>query len=108
MAQEFQHVHQTTKTVAEIIAMFWEKALFVPQYAADEEMNKVRNLDMLGDDMREFVTISRCKSVNDMICRSPEREIDLEHLGKRGPDQVQEVEAPEKRTKISDQLLRGQ
>ena len=47
-------------------------------------MKKVRYHDMPEDDIREFVSISRCKTLNDMISRAQEQEIDLEHLGKRG------------------------
>ena len=41
---------------------------------------------MLRDDIREFVSISGCKTLNDMICRAHERENDLEYLGQRGTD----------------------
>ena len=44
--------------------------------------------DMLRDDFREFVNFSECKALNDMIDRAREREIDLEHLEKKKPDQV--------------------
>ena len=40
LVQEFQDLHQTTETVAEITVMFMEKALMVPQYVANEEMKK--------------------------------------------------------------------
>ena len=48
-------------------------------------MNK-RYHDMLWDDIREFVRMSSCKTLEDIISRSWEREIDLEHLGKRKTD----------------------
>ena len=40
--------------------------------------------DMLRDDVREFMSISGCKTLNDMISRTWEWEIDLENLRKRG------------------------
>ena len=89
--------------MAEITAKFQERALLVLQYAADEEMKKVRYHDMLRDDIREFVSISGCKTPNDMISRSCKREIDLEHLGKRWPDQVRVVEGSRKKPKTLDQ-----
>ena len=58
LATEFQDLHQTTKTIAEITAKFRDGALFVPQYAANEEMKKVRYHDMLRVDIREFVSMS--------------------------------------------------
>ena len=48
-------------------------------------MKKVRYLDMLRDDIRDFVSISGGKTLNDMISGAQEGEIDLEYLGKRRP-----------------------
>ena len=48
------------------------------------------------------------QTLNDMISRAREQEIDLEHLGKRGPDKVHIVEGPGKRPKTYDTDLRGQ
>ena len=47
-------------------------------------MKKVRNHDMLRDDSREFVSISGCKTLNDMISRACKWKIYLEHIDKRG------------------------
>ena len=80
----------------------------VPHYAADEEIKKVTYHDMLMDDIREVVSISGCKTLNDMISRAREQEIDLDHLGKRESQQVQTMEGPRKRPKTSNQRLRGQ
>lgn len=55
----------------------------MPQYAADEEMKKLRYHDMLRDDIPEFVSLSGWKTMNDMITKAWEKEIDLELLGKR-------------------------
>ena len=63
--------------------------------------------DMLRDNIREFMSISGCETLNDMVYRAREREIDLVHLGKTGSDQVHVVEGPRKRPKTSDQRLRG-
>ena len=47
LAREFQDHTQTTDTVAEITSKFRERALLVPQYAADEKMKKARYHEML-------------------------------------------------------------
>ena len=52
LAREFQDLTQTTESVAEITTKFRERALFVPQYAADEEMKKARYHEMLRSDIR--------------------------------------------------------
>ena len=88
MAREFQDLHQTTETMEEITAKFRESALLAPQYVTDEEMKKVRYHDMFRDDIMEFVSLSGCETLKDMIARAQEREIDLEHLGKRKPEET--------------------
>ena len=88
MAREFQDLTQTTETVAKTPAKFRERALLVPQYVADEDMKKARYHEMLRDDIREFVSRASCKTLEDMISRAREREIDLEQIRKRKPDEV--------------------
>ena len=56
--------------MAKITSKFRERALFVLQYVAGEEMKKVGYHDMLMDDIREFVSILGCKTLNDMIARA--------------------------------------
>ena len=78
LTMEFQELRQTTKTVEEIIAKFRERVMLVPHYVADEEINKTRYHDLLRDDIKDFMSFSRCKTLNDMIARDPE----LEHRKK--------------------------
>lgn len=42
--------------MAKFTTKFWERSLFVPQYAVDEVMDKMRYDDMLTDDICEFVS----------------------------------------------------
>ena len=72
LAREFQDLRQTTETMIYITANFRERALLVPQYATDDKMKKVRYHDMIGDDIREFVSLSGCETLNDMIARARE------------------------------------
>ncbi|CAH1431387.1 unnamed protein product [Lactuca virosa] len=85
LAREFQDLQQTTETVAKITTKFRERALLATQYAEDEEMKKARYHDMLRSDIRQFVSRSSCKTLDDMIARAREREIDLEMERKRKP-----------------------
>ena len=100
MAREFHDLLQTIEIVAEITAKFRERTLLVPQYAADEEMKKMRFHDMLWDDIREFLSLSSCKTSDDMISRAREREIDLQLWSKRRPKQIQTVVRQEKRPRL--------
>ena len=73
--------------LAEITAIFRERALLVPQCVADEEMKKERYHN---------------------IVRGRERESDLEMERKRKPDQVLGYEGLDKRPKIFYSISRGQ
>lgn len=78
LAHEFQNPRQTIDTVAEMTTEFKERALQVPQYVTNEEWKKTRYHDMLRDGIGEFVNVSRCKTLEEMIDRAWEREIELE------------------------------
>ena len=64
---EFQDLRQTTETVAEIIAMFRERALLVPRYVMYEEIKKETYHEMLRSDIWQFMSRSICKTLDDMI-----------------------------------------
>ena len=67
--------------------MLRERALLFPQYVAGEEMKQARCHEMLRSDIRQFMSQSSCKTLEDMITRAREREIDLEMEKKRNLDQ---------------------
>ena len=69
-------------------------------------MIKVKYHDMLKDDIREFVSLSGC-DLDDIIARVRERDIDLEHLRKRRPQQTQIAVGQVKRPKTQDSCSRG-
>ena len=77
VARVFLDMRQTTESVAEITAKFRERASLVPQYAGDDEMRKNKYHDMLRDDIRKHVSYSACLTLEDMIARAREREIDI-------------------------------
>lgn len=64
--------------MVEIAAKFRGRAPLVMQYVAHEEMRKTRYHDMLRNDIREFVNMSSCITLGDMICISQEHEIELQ------------------------------
>ena len=83
MVREFHDLQQTTETVAEITAKFRERALLIPQYAEDEDLRKTRYHSMLREDIREFVNFTGCKTLNEMVDKAHEREMELESRTKR-------------------------
>ena len=88
--------------VAEITSMFKERVLLVPQYVADEEIKKVRYDEMLRSDIRQFVSRSSCKTLEDMIAMVRERDIDLELEKKRNLDSMYSIEGSSMRPKVVD------
>lgn len=103
----FQDLLQTTETIIKITSMFRERALLVLQYVVDEEMKKMRYHDMLRDDIRKFVSISGCRTLEDMIDRAQEQEIELELRTKRKSTPTQTTEGSAKKAKNSDSRSRG-
>ena len=77
LAREFPNLHQTTEFVTEITAMFRERALLVLQYIVNEEMKMSRYHDMMKDKIREFFSMSTCRTLEDVIAWAHEREIDM-------------------------------
>ena len=63
---------------------------------ADEEMKKARYHEMLRSDLRQFLSRSSCKMLEDMIVRAREREIDLE-MERKGSHSTLSVEGSGKR-----------
>lgn len=82
LVKEFQDLLHMTETATKITANFRERGLLVPLYAINEEMKKNRYHDILRADIQDFVSFSTCRTLEDMIARAREREINLEHLRK--------------------------
>ena len=85
---EFHELQQTTETLAEITTKFQERALLIPQYATDEDMRRTRYRSMLRDDIREFVSFTGCKTLNEMVEKAREQEMELDFRTKRKPEQT--------------------
>ena len=89
MAPVLLDLRKTTETRAGITAMSQERNIsWNHSRLAEEETEKVRYQDILQNDSREIVSISGCKTLNDMTSRARERDIDLENIVKREPDQL--------------------
>ena len=108
MAREFQDLRQTTQIVPKITTMFRERGLLVTQFVADEDMKKDKYHEILRGDIRQFVSRSSCSTLEDMIVRATERDIDLETERKRKSNQVQGLEGSGKRPMVFDSKSRGQ
>lgn len=96
-----------TEIVVDITTKFQERALLVTQYAVDEEMKKTRHHDMLRLDIREFVSNSLCLTLEIMISKAREWEINLDHIEKRKAKQVQTTGGSAKKPKLFYFRTRG-
>ena len=68
----------TIEFVNEIIDKYLEKALFCPEYVANEKMKMYLYINVLRPDIREFVTTARCPDLNQMMEVARARELYLE------------------------------
>ena len=62
---------------------------------------------MLRDDIREFVSFTGCKTLNEMVEMAREREMELHFRTKQKPEQAQTVVGQAKKRKTSDTSSRG-
>lgn len=70
--REFLDLRQTKDSMMDITTRFRERALLIRQHAADEEMKKTQFHNMLKDGIREFVSFSVCRTLEEMIDRARE------------------------------------
>ena len=78
LAQELLSLMQKTKMVTEITKMFMERALSCPKYVSLEQVKMSRYMSMRKDDIREFVSNNRYKTLTEMQEHAKRREIELE------------------------------
>ena len=71
-------------------------------------MQKTRCHDMLRADIREHVGYSAYPTLESMIARAREREIDLEHIRKRKSETAQVTGVSGKKPKGFDAMSKGQ
>ena len=64
--------------MAEITAKFQEQALLIPWYSTKEDMRRTRYHSMLRDDIREFLSFTGCKTLNEMVKKARKREMELD------------------------------
>ena len=68
------------------------------------ELNKL----MVRDDIREFVSFTGCKTLNEMVEKAREREMELDFHTKLKHEQAQTAVGQAKKPKTSDSSIRGQ
>ena len=113
-SQEFLSLEQKNETVIEIIHKFYERALFFPEHVSTEQARVSRYLIILRRDIREFVANTTYRTLAKLQTNARRRDIELETQAKEerethGRDRRSiELHPMTKRTKTTDQRVRGQ
>ena len=63
---------------------------------------------MMRDDIQEFMSFTWCKTLNEMVEKAREQEMELDFLTKRKPELAQEAVGQAKKPKTLDSSSRGQ
>lgn len=79
-----------------------KRDLLVPQYLVADKTKKALYHDISKDEIWEFMSLSTCKTLEDMIAWYCEREIDLETVRKRKSVHGQVSEGLVKKHKVMD------
>ncbi|XP_076907017.1 uncharacterized protein LOC143563339 [Bidens hawaiensis] len=103
ITKELLHMRQGNETVDEIFGIFYDKTKFCPSLFTSEEAWMTRFHLILKTEIREFISPSKCGSLEELLNWAREREVELkrqvERDGKRKLDVVIPT-APAKKSKI--------
>ncbi|XP_076920069.1 uncharacterized protein LOC143581090 [Bidens hawaiensis] len=103
ITEKLLHMRQGNETVDEIFGIFYDKAKFCPSLFTIEEAWLTRFHLILKTEIREFISPSKCGSLEELLNWASEREVELkrqvERDGKRKLDVVIPI-APAKKAKI--------
>ncbi|KAD7476992.1 hypothetical protein E3N88_00128 [Mikania micrantha] len=92
IAEEFLHLQQKDESIDTITAIFFDKAKFCPDLLQTERMWINRYHTMLNTKYREFLTPSKCETLNELINCARERELELKRQEDRGDKRKAETE----------------
>ncbi|XP_076885127.1 uncharacterized protein LOC143534547 [Bidens hawaiensis] len=102
ITEELLHMHQGNETVDGIFGIFYDKAKFCPSPFTSEDAWMTRFHLILKTEIREFISPSKCGSLEELLNWAREREVELkgqlERDGKRKLDVVIPA-APTKKAK---------
>ncbi|XP_076954599.1 uncharacterized protein LOC143629129 [Bidens hawaiensis] len=103
ITEELLHMRQGNETVDEIFGIFYDKAKFCPSLFTSEEAWMTRFHLILKTEIREFISPSKCGSLEELLNWAREREVELKRQvdrdGKRKLDVVIPA-TPAKKAKI--------
>ncbi|KAK1432009.1 hypothetical protein QVD17_08873 [Tagetes erecta] len=94
ITEELLHMGQGSETVDEIFGIFYDKAKFCPSLFTTEEMWMTRFHLILKTEIREFISPSKCGSLEELLNWAREREMELKRQVERDGKRKAEVVTP--------------
>ncbi|KAK1415113.1 hypothetical protein QVD17_30884 [Tagetes erecta] len=94
ITEELLHMRQGSETVDEIFGIFYDKAKFCPSLFTTEEMWMTRFHLILKTEIREFISPSKCGSLEELLNWAREREMELKRQVERDGKRKAEVVTP--------------
>ena len=117
ITEEFLQLKQGEETVDQITGIFYDKAKFCPDLWRTERMWVQRYHSMLRPEIREFISPSKCATLQEVITYAREREIELKKqavLGEKrkgdpvgGSSKSKRLPRPRAREEISNRARVG-
>ncbi|KAD3067187.1 hypothetical protein E3N88_35067 [Mikania micrantha] len=92
IAEEFLHLQQKDESIDTITAIVFDKAKFCPDLLQTERMWINRYHTMLNTKYREFLTPSKCETLNELINCAREQELELKRQEDRGDKRKAETD----------------
>ncbi|XP_022032977.1 uncharacterized protein LOC110934092 [Helianthus annuus] len=108
--EDFLRLRQKDETIDEITNKFFEKVKFCGEIRGTERLKIIRYHAMLKAEYREFVNPSKCATLNELIDRARDREIEIKRQVERGEKRVAEKSTntnPSKKGRFQDQNRKG-
>ncbi|KAJ0586988.1 putative retrotransposon gag domain-containing protein [Helianthus annuus] len=103
--EDFLRLRQKDESIDEITNIFLDKLKFCREIVGTERMKIIRYHDMLKVKYREFITPSKCETLNELINWTWDREIKLKRQVERGEKRTSENvpnSGPSKKQKFQD------
>ncbi|XP_035831787.1 uncharacterized protein LOC110871972 [Helianthus annuus] len=108
--EDFLRLRQKNESVNEIANNFMDKMKFCGELVTTERMKISRFYGVLKAEVREFITPSKCETLEELIDLARDREIEIKRQEERGEKRPSEKGAsfsPSKKGKFQDQGRKG-
>ncbi|XP_035830927.1 uncharacterized protein LOC118480272 [Helianthus annuus] len=104
--EDFLRLRQKNETINEISSIFLDKMKFCAEFVQTERMKINRFYGILKAEFMEFITPSKCETLDELINLARDREIEIrrqEERGEKRPSEKGTSSSPSKRGNFQDQ-----